>query len=775
MAYQSLNDKQINPRTGLPYVFGPPPGANNPNVDPFTHLPYVNGLDDRDRPPPVPGGTVAPNSNTPVTPLPQSATVPMAGSPYAGEGALADPTVSFSADFLYGRDPNYASNHATNAENVAGGYAQDFMNLGNMSIAQGQQGQQALLNTAHDAGANQQALGMQAVNRGTTQTNRADTFTGQAVGVANDLAGMGGQSAAQAQLQSGLNQSQAANLALARSGRGFGGSSAAMGQAIDANAAAGQSAANNSALLRMQAQQAAAGIYGGAAQQNMNAALANSQAGMNMYGQGYNTQLQGQQAGYGMGLQANQLAGQLHGQGASEFFAGQQTAKAFTDAQHGADVQREQQGMQQWGIENGVAIQNAQMQQQQLGAEIGGAATTAAALAPLVFSDVRGKTNIQPADGQVPAGMQGEDLEAAVTRPRMQPPRPVSADRIAAIHAKLDALLGKKAAASPAVVAVPARAVPVQPQAVSPVDENFSGYYRVPAGFDPEADRAAVQQISFPDDVVPSDEELKGGKGGASDEIADTFGNLHGYSYDYRDPARDGHGRQYGIMAQDLAQTPAGASVVQPDERGMLTVNAPKLSMMNAAATGAHERRIAELEAQLDALLGKSKGGGAASAPKTGTADTAALDAAARRQGTPVNAPRGAVAAAPTARFADYSPPTARFADVPSSYSYDYSQPIAGKPVAASSHFERLPAQAERAAFVQAAQDHDKSRALSSGAAPKIYGSFGMQPEELPEMIVPGSGVPTVPQPWHGWGGIDIAALDEAQRRQGGPVREETY
>jgi len=612
-----------------------------------------------------------------------------------------------------------------------------------MTIGQGQQGQQAMLNTGHDALAGEQYLGLQTYNRGVNQGNQAAALSGNATDIAGNLAGASGQSAAQAQLQQGLNQAQASNLALARSGRGFGGSAAAMGQAVDANAAAGQNAANSSALLRFQGQQAAAGIYGQAAQQQQQAALANSQQGLGLYGQGYNTALQAQQAGYGVGLQGNQLGGQIGAQGANEFFAGQNAAKAFTDAQHQADYEREALAVQQYGISSGAQTAANAAQQQQNAAIVGAAGTIGGAVvgtfaSPGVgtavgaaagheaaqrayTSDIRAKTNVQPADGQVPAGMQGEDLEVALTRPRMQPPRPVSAEQIklADLHAKLDALLAKDKPQVQPIIVAQAAPRPVR-QAVSPVDENFSGYYRVPAGFDPQADRAAEQQVTFPEEVT-SDEDAKGGKGGAGDEIADTFGNLHGYSYNYRDPARDGDGRQYGIMAQDLAATPAGRTAVEPDERGMLTVNAPKLGMMTAAATGAHERRIAELEAQLDALLGKSKDKGSAAAPRTGTADTAALDAAARRQGAPVNAPRGTVAMVPTARFADYNPPTARYADVTaqaapaSQYSYDYSQPTEVIPVAVGS------------------------------ADPTPYG------------------------------GVDFAALDEAQRRQGGTVREETY
>jgi len=61
-----------------------------------------------------------------------------------------------------------------------------------------------------------------------------------------------GPSAAQAQLRSGLNEAQQSNLAMARSGRGWGASAASLGQAQTANAAAGQQAANESARLRAQ-------------------------------------------------------------------------------------------------------------------------------------------------------------------------------------------------------------------------------------------------------------------------------------------------------------------------------------------------------------------------------------------------------------------------------------------------------------------------------------------------------------------------------------------
>lgn len=77
-----------------------------------------------------------------------------------------------------------------------------------------------------------------------------------------------------------------------------------------------------------------------------------------------------------------------------------------------------------------------------------------------------------------------------------------------------------------------------------------------------------------------------------------------GYSYEYKDPDEPGAapGRQYGPMAQELLESPAGASTVKRGADGKLAVDTSRLSLVNTAAIAAEQRRRDELEAQVAAL-----------------------------------------------------------------------------------------------------------------------------------------------------------------------------
>jgi len=237
-----------------------------------------------------------------------------------------------------------------------GGQAQDMgQRLGGDVAAFGAQqagtlggmGQQFLGEGAQAGGRQAANLDFGAVNRDLGQANpnfrSSDQALNRAGALGSQLTGLEsteGPSAAQAQLQAGLNQSQASNLAMARSGRGFGGSAAAQFGAQAQNAAAGQNAVNQSAALRAQetaawrARQAqnlgaAAGIQtniGG--QQTGQEALAAQTAlgragiGMNQQQLGAQTALQQQQQNdamtqglYGLGVNAQQAGGQLGLQG----------------------------------------------------------------------------------------------------------------------------------------------------------------------------------------------------------------------------------------------------------------------------------------------------------------------------------------------------------------------------------------------------------------------------------------------------------------------------
>lgn len=176
-------------------------------------------------------------------------------------------------------------------------------------------------------------------NRATpeTQFGRSQAFGGQQVGAANwlqDFAqGPQGPSAAQAQLQQGANQSMDQNLALARSGSGFGESANSLASAQQANAGTMANASNQAAMLRAQEDQAfrqqqlgamgtAADIYGQTAGREGDQAQFRTQAELEAAGQrdamqlglggqsieAQNMGIQGQLAAQGVDLDAQNAA-----------------------------------------------------------------------------------------------------------------------------------------------------------------------------------------------------------------------------------------------------------------------------------------------------------------------------------------------------------------------------------------------------------------------------------------------------------------------------------
>ena len=433
--------------------------------------------------------------------------VSYAGSTFEG-GQPGNTSVTDPRDFFYGRDPNFVQEHGDEARQFGQSQYDLFGVLGGNSLL-----------TAGQAAGFDQSAGQNLFDRGTGQwvksganTSREMATAGQLgdtaqqqLALAGQVGGATGQSAADAQLQSGLNQSEASNLALARSGRGFGQSGAALGQAINANAAAGQQTANNAAQLRLQSQQAAAGIYGQgantqqnqaniygqASQQQQNAALANQASGINVQQAGYNTQLQGQQ-----------LAGQEFAQGAGQQFAGMNAEKSYNDAQQSSDLAHEQIAEQQYITASGANTAANALQAQQTGAIIGAAGTIAGAAIGTLAGGPAGGAVGAAAGGAAgsAAGAQASDIRA---KANVKPADGQAATPLGDIDAKIEALLRGKMAPRPAapvmVVAAPAR------PAVMPHYGEEAGYYHTPLGFDPAVDEAAARQITFPGDEVASD------------------------------------------------------------------------------------------------------------------------------------------------------------------------------------------------------------------------------------------------------------------------------
>jgi hypothetical protein len=226
-----------------------------------------------------------------------------------------------------------------------------------------------------------------------------NAYLEQAAGRGNALAGLEqveGPSAAQAQLQQGTNQAMAGQLALARSGRGFGGGAGAAGiaqgnlaglQANQANQAAALRAQENAAWRQRQAGNMvnAAGISGAVA----GAYGQQQQTDLNAY---YTGQGQNDAASLGYMGTANDayfggVDSRYRGDALAAGIAGQQMegGQAYDDAQ-----------IRQWAAEKGYDLAERQRKDAANAAFLQGTASVASA--GITRSDVRSKTDIVRSD-----------------------------------------------------------------------------------------------------------------------------------------------------------------------------------------------------------------------------------------------------------------------------------------------------------------------------------------------------------------------------------------
>lgn len=534
--------------------------------------------------------------------------------------------------------------------------------------------------------------------------------------LANQLAGIGaeaGPSAAQAQLQSALNQSQQSNLAMARSGRGWGGSASAQTQALAANAAAGQQAANSSAMLRAQEEQQRMALssqnVGNAAQlqtAGAQTALAQQQLAAQTNLQEAQQQAQQQQALYGLGLQSQQQgaelgvqgtnlalagnqayqqglagAGQMAAQGAATDLAGRQaylaalgqggtlatqglqsgtelglqgigqgaglyaqgqqmaqgaelTAMQFAAQQQQALAAQANAALQQYGVQKGVAIQQQQQTNQLIGTGISAAASMAGA--GMMMSDRTAKTEIKPL---------GKDY-ALDFNPRAQELSDFGVS--SAMNPQANTVENWAAAgALPANMTPPTGPSPNQQKAAQYLTsglQNAGAGLQQNQGFNPilqqylqTSDRTAKTDIQQLDEGefralqgissafgTPSTQELGAAQSNALaglyspaatagvplsqpntaglDAASAALDPVKAYSYEYKDPARHGAGPQYGIMAQELAKTPAGRTAVQPGPDGKLQVDTGRLAMITTAAQAQTQDRVDDVETKLAEL-----------------------------------------------------------------------------------------------------------------------------------------------------------------------------
>ena len=121
---------------------------------------------------------------------------------------------------------------------------------------------------------------------------------------------------------------------------------------------------------------------------------------------------------------------------------------------------------------------------------------------------------------------------------------------------------------------------------------NFQGNmanYNRPSGFEQLTSAALPAAIAFASDIRVKDQIRNEGS-----EMDQFLSSLQPHSFVYKkDPTNDRH---YGIMAQDLEQTAAGASTVVDAPDGVKMVDLQRLVPLMAAAMGRMAQRIEELE-----------------------------------------------------------------------------------------------------------------------------------------------------------------------------------
>lgn len=348
------------------------------------------------------------------------------------EGARAE---QHRQDYLYGGSETGAQDFNAGVADFNAGVQQTADYYGNSSVNTGQAYGSELTGMGRDTygqGAGYAATGAGAINSANPDLyvdqgslNRSMQGADSMRGAADRLMSMNfnGPSAAEAQLNAGAAKTTAQNLALASTGRGMGGGASARRQAMVQNAQVMGATNADLATLRaneeatragqrMQAAQAAGGLYGGAAGIDAGNLATQASAGHAAVSDAY-----------GLGTAEQQLALQAQQQGAGMVQAGGQTQLGALG--QGAQVQQQGQQIQQQGQQlehavNTTALQgttgfegdmtdrrgqsinaqttNQQNQQQNQAANVGMVSDLATSVGTAVLSDKREKTDIEPAE-----------------------------------------------------------------------------------------------------------------------------------------------------------------------------------------------------------------------------------------------------------------------------------------------------------------------------------------------------------------------------------------
>jgi hypothetical protein len=314
-------------------------------------------------------------------------------------------------NFNLGNDPNFNANFQQGQAGVAnqgqalsqlaGGYGAQGQGLMAAGNAAGTRGAPI---TQYNPAVNQLQVGSQSAGQ-------------QQYGLANQLRSLAGApqgpSAAQAQLQAGTDQALNSQLAMARSGSGFGESAGAMANAQQNAAGIQSNAANQAAMLRSNEDQAyrarqlqALGMSGDALGQGRAAdlALGQQQIGQGQFGtqtalqqQQMNDQLRQNLIGQGLQAQNMGLAGMAQGIGAQN--QANQLALEAARAQQQGTMGLEQTRADVYGMDQGAHDRARELNQQNSQNWIGGITGAVGALGQLAgLSDRRSKKNIEHED-----------------------------------------------------------------------------------------------------------------------------------------------------------------------------------------------------------------------------------------------------------------------------------------------------------------------------------------------------------------------------------------
>ena len=94
--------------------------------------------------------------------------------------------------------------------------------------------------------------------------------------------------------------------------------------------------------------------------------------------------------------------------------------------------------------------------------------------------------------------------------------------------------------------------------------------------------------------------------------LVDEMAKIDAYLYNYTQKARNMYGENkgvddkehVGVLAQELAENPVTSATVEPDENGILEVDAEKLCLTLAAVVSELCKKVGELEFEIKMIKG---------------------------------------------------------------------------------------------------------------------------------------------------------------------------